>query len=90
VADAFRKRFDVGVLVTNDSDLAEPVRIVTQELGLKVGVLSPISGRYRRPSRELTKYATFVKAIRKGVLRSSQFPSALRDAAGSFSKPKDW
>lgn len=28
VRDTFRKQFEVAVLITNDSDLAEPVRIV--------------------------------------------------------------
>lgn len=41
--DAYSKRFKVAVTVTNDSDLAEPVRIVAQEIGLPVGLLNPIS-----------------------------------------------
>jgi uncharacterized LabA/DUF88 family protein len=42
--DAYTKRFEVAVLITNDSDLAEPVRIVAQEIGLPVGVESaPVS-----------------------------------------------
>jgi len=36
--DAFTKRFEVAVLITNDSDLAEPVRIVARELHLPVGI----------------------------------------------------
>jgi len=39
--DAYGKRFEVAVLVTNDSDLAEPVRIVAQQIGLPVGLLNP-------------------------------------------------
>jgi hypothetical protein len=39
--DAYGRRFEVAVLVTNDSDLAEPVRIVAQEIGLPVGLLNP-------------------------------------------------
>ncbi len=35
VCDAFQKRFEVAVLITNDSDLAEPVRIITKELGMR-------------------------------------------------------
>src|SRR6266699_3050420 len=37
VRDAFRQQFEVAVLITNDSDLAEPVRIVSQELQMPVG-----------------------------------------------------
>jgi hypothetical protein len=39
--DAYTKKFEVVVLITNDSDLAEPDRIVAQELGLPVGILNP-------------------------------------------------
>jgi len=88
--DAFEAKFDVGVLVTNDSDLAEPVRIVSQELGLKVGVLSPTARSGRRPSRELIKDATFTKRIRDNILKASQFPNPLRDSKGLIYKPSSW
>ncbi len=39
--DAYTGKFEVAVLITNDSDLAEPVRIVAQELNLPVGILNP-------------------------------------------------
>jgi hypothetical protein len=70
----------------NDSDLAEPVRIVSQELHMPVGILNP----HQHHSKELQRYATFVKRIRQGHLLASQFPAILQDAKGSFSKPVDW
>ncbi len=76
VRDAFRGEFEVAVLITNDSDLKEPVRIVRQELGFPVGIVNP----HRHASRALAKEASFVKQIRKGVLKNSQFP---RNAARS-------
>ena len=39
VRDAFQRTFEVAVLITNDSDLSEPVRIVRQELNLPVGMV---------------------------------------------------
>jgi uncharacterized LabA/DUF88 family protein len=84
--DAFRNDCDVAVIISNDSDLREPVRIATQELGKKVGVINP----HKHPSRELVQYATFVKQIRQGVLRASQFPASLTDKNGTFHKPKSW
>ena len=86
VADAFRRRFEAAVLITNDSDLTEPVRIVKQELGLVVGILNP----HRHPSRELLKNASFMKPIRAGVLASSQLPNPMHDAAGEIRKPSSW
>ena len=35
VRDAFKGAFDIAVVLTNDTDLVEPIRIVTQELGLQ-------------------------------------------------------
>jgi uncharacterized LabA/DUF88 family protein len=57
VRDAFRAAFQVAVLITNDSDLAEPVRIVRQELNLPVGILNP----HQHHSAELKRVATFLK-----------------------------
>ncbi len=36
VRDAFTDAFDVAVILTNDSDLVEPVRIAVQEAGKRV------------------------------------------------------
>jgi len=87
VNDGYKRRYEVAVLISNDSDLVEPVRIVRNELKFPVGVLNPIPDK---PSHELRKYATFVKPIRQGVLSASQFPSTLKDANGTFYKPPPW
>ena len=86
VRDAFRAAFQVAVLITNDSDLAEPVRIVRQELNLPVGVLNP----HQHHSAELKRIATFVKRIRQSDLVASQFAAVLNDAKGAFHKPPSW
>lgn len=39
--DAFRSDYDVAVVVSNDSDLAEPIRLVRSEFGLQVGLVNP-------------------------------------------------
>lgn len=84
--DAFRNDYDVAVIISNDSDLREPVRIVTQELGKPVGILNP----HPHPSKQLVHYATFIKQIRLGALQASQFPDSLTDPNGTFHKPKSW
>jgi uncharacterized LabA/DUF88 family protein len=86
VSDAYEDAFDAAVLITNDSDLREPVDLVRRRLGKPVGVLNP----HKHPSVALTKVATFFKTIRPGVLRASQFPDTLADAKGSFQKPAGW
>ena len=84
--DGFRGRYQVAVVVTNDSDLAEPIRIVRQELGLDVLILNP----HPTPSALLKRLATFIRPIRKGPLQASQFPHTMTDSKGVFSKPKGW
>lgn len=86
VRDACRGALDVAVLITNDSDLFEPARIVRDELGLRVGIVNPHPHR----SRKLAQVSTFYRQVRTGVLAASQFPSTLRDAAGTFHKPAVW
>jgi hypothetical protein len=86
VRDAFRGAFQVAVLITNDSDLAEPVRIVRQELNLPVGILNP----HQQHSAELKRVATFLKRIRQSDLITSQFPAVLNDSKGVIHKPASW
>lgn len=87
VRDAFLRRFDVAVVVSNDSDLYEPIRVVRQELGKPVGILIP---EERRPSAKLEPIASFVRSIRRAALAKSQFPEELVDAVGTFRKPASW
>jgi uncharacterized LabA/DUF88 family protein len=84
--DAYNKLFEVAVLVTNDSDLVEPVRIVRHELGLPVGILNP----HQHHSRQLSIHATFMKRIRQSDVSVCQFPTVMNDSKGSFHKPSSW
>ena len=87
IHDGHKGLYQVAVIISNDSDLAEPITIVRNELQLPVGVLNPIPAH---PSHALRKVATIVKPIRKGVLSTSQFPDRLKDPAGEFFKPPTW
>ncbi len=84
--DGFRKEYDCAVVISRDSDLLEPIRVVRQELGLAVGLLSP----GKKLSLALLPHVDFVKRIRRGVLDASQFPDELVDSAGKFRKPASW
>jgi uncharacterized LabA/DUF88 family protein len=101
--DAFVGDYEVAVIVSNDSDLAEPVRMVKVLLRKKVGILNPQINRpeYRNKqgnidysrvkfSYELRRYANFYKAITEEALRLSQFPDEMSDASGTFRKPATW
>jgi uncharacterized LabA/DUF88 family protein len=84
--DGVRGRYDVAVVVSNDSDLLEPIKIVRRDYGLTVGLLNP----QRLPSKQLRKNTDFVKQIRRGPLRVCQFPDVLADAKGTITKPSSW
>lgn len=84
--DAYQNRYDVAVVVSNDSDLLEPIKVVTKELKKRVGILNP----HKHPSRVLLNNSTFFKKIRKGVLKASQFSIMLKDEHGKFHKPSSW
>ena len=86
VHDAHIGRFDVAVVISNDSDLLEPIRVVRGELHKPVGILNP----HPNPSRALLPHLDFIKPIRTGVLRSSQFATTMTDAHGVFRKPASW
>lgn len=87
LADAFRDDADAFVLVSNDSDLTEPLRVVRHELDKVVGLLNPQA----RQSRALLRCdPTFVKQIRRGPVSASQLPPRLRDRHGVILRPPEW
>lgn len=86
LADGFRNDYEAAVIISNDSDLLEPIRLTRHELGKVVGILNPQA----RPSRALLPHVTFMKQIRPGVLATSQFLTTLIDAQGRFHKPPSW
>jgi len=85
--DGYQCAYGVAIVISNDSDLVEAIKIVRNELNKGVIVLNP---RPNSPSQELKRTATFVKDIRQGVLAASQFPISLKDRNGTFNKPPSW
>ena len=84
--DGYQNKYELAVLVTNDSDLLSAIQIVQTDLGLKVGILNP----QKHPSKVLKNEALFIRNLRKGIIKASQFSPSLSDANGSFYKPGDW
>ena len=88
VNDGWHGRYDLALLLSQDTDLIEPVRIVTSELGLKVGLVWLDGGQ---PNAELKNVASFVRHVRKSHLARSQFPDPLVASNGrTIRKPKGW
>lgn len=89
VFDACQGAFDTAVVISNDSDLAEPIRIVRHELGLKVGIINPHPAHMRSRGLEAAR-PTFIKQIRPSVLAACQFPDRLRVPSGYLPRPAKW
>jgi uncharacterized LabA/DUF88 family protein len=85
--DAFQNNYDVAAVISNDSDLVEPIRIVTQVLGKPVGLLSPVPN----PTPDLRRVSSFIRRISVSDLVASQFPNPIVRADGSeIIKPLLW
>ena len=85
VNDAHLDRYDLAVVISNDSDLVGAIEIV-RSVNKQVGVLCPSE----EISYSLKKAATFHRIISKDDLRDSEFPKFLRDDKGQFHRPKEW
>ena len=86
VNDAWADRFDVALIVSNDSDLAEALHLARAQ-GKIVGVASVAN----RPTRELNLNCDFFKHIRRHNLKNSQLPDPVVTREGrEIRKPDDW
>jgi uncharacterized LabA/DUF88 family protein len=85
--DGFNKDYEAAVVVSNDSDLTEPIRLVRHDLKLVVGILNP----HANHAYELKKIPPkFHVKITSGHLAASQLPPTLTDANGTVHKPSRW
>ncbi len=82
--------YDQAVVISNDADLALPIRMVRDKLNLPLGIVNPNLDPRATTPRELTDAATFVRRLRPSTLRSCQFPPELQDSTGTITKPAGW
>ena len=95
LVDAFRKDCDQLIVITNDSDLAEPVRIINKELLMPVGVFNTQTNDTARPSIQLRQVSKFNRDITsegpESHMALSQFPPRITDDHGhTITKPASW
>lgn len=85
INDGWKNLYDVAVVVSNDSDLIEPIRIVKEELKKTIGIICP----HDKLAEKITIIPpSFVKHISSTLLRKSQFPAVLPKT--SIKKPDSW
>lgn len=86
VRDALKGDFEHAAVLTNDTDLLDAFRIVTQEAKLPVTLLAPNS----RPSTSLVRLSTHVRHIQP-YLGACQLPNPVRRAGKPpIERPADW
>lgn len=85
--DGCRRDCDRMVLITNDSDLAEPLRLVRSELGIRTVVVNPQDPGKRSRMLEADEF----KQLRPSALAACQLPLTVVDRDGrSIHKPSAW
>lgn len=88
VVDASNDRADVYVLVSNDSDFADMLGLLSNELDARFGLFSPVESP---AARLLQQRPLFIKPIRRAVLLASQLPSAVVTPDGNtVYRPAEW
>lgn len=86
VRDALLGRFEHAAVITNDTDLCEPLRIVVADANLPITLLTPVM----KPAESLRRIATHVRHI-SGHLGTAQFPDPVIGADGQpIAKPAGW
>jgi hypothetical protein len=86
VRDALTGLFEHAAVITNDTDLEEPMRIVVQEAKLPVTLLTPVSN----PAGALKRLATEIRHVNP-YLGVCQFPNPVIGQDGRpIVKPVDW
>lgn len=85
--DAWRNAYDCAVVVSNDSDLAESLRLVKTQHGKLIGLVTP-GAPQRKTSQQLRQHADFVKPTRTWMLKASQLPDPIPGT--TIHKPPRW
>lgn len=85
--DAWLDRYDCAVLVSNDGDLAETLRLIKfHHPKKKIGLVFPRHRGY--PVRVLMQHANFMQRVRTGVLKACQLPDPIPGT--NLHKPASW
>ena len=83
--DSWLDAYDCGVVVSNDSDIAEAMQLVRRHHDKRIGLVTPGTGR---PSRQLLVHADFSRHIRENGLQNSQLPDTIPGT--NLRKPAAW
>lgn len=86
--DAWHDRYDCAIVVSNDSDLAESLRLVRVERRKRIGIVTPGDPKLRPVAVQLRRYSHFTLSITPELLAASQLPDPLPGT--TIRKPDAW
>ena len=87
--DACYDDFDEAVVISNDSDLVEPITAVRDRFHKRIGVVNP-DDAYKRSADLQNAGSWAFPTIYGRYLRDSQLPDRIADCDGAFGKPSRW
>lgn len=82
----FDKKCEQLLLVSNDSDLLAPIKIIKQKTQKRIGVVFPVARKGRIMSQEIKNEAHFYRRIKLSDIKECQLPVVL----GNIRKPPEW
>ena len=84
--DCVQDRYECAIVVSNDSDILSPIRIVRRDYGKKIGLASP----HTRPSLQLSQNVDFRIRVTETALSASQLPETIAFGNRQISRPTEW
>lgn len=86
--DAWHNRYDCAVIVSNDSDLSEALRLIKKQHQKHIILLVPGDPSKRPPAIQLKRYAHKTISIPQEAIINSQMPNPIPGT--NFHKPPEW
>lgn len=86
LCDGYEQKYDVAVVISNDTDLSLPIKSVRDRIGKPIYVVTPLP----KPHHDLCQACSGTRQIRSRLLAASQFPNQMVDQVGTFTKPPGW
>jgi uncharacterized LabA/DUF88 family protein len=86
--DAWLNSYDCAVIVSNDSDLAESLRLIKHQFKKTIILATPGEPKLRPTTFQLKKWAKATIHITDLALKASQLPNPI--PGGAIHKPSIW
>jgi uncharacterized LabA/DUF88 family protein len=86
--DAWQDKYDCAVIVSNDSDLSESLRLIKKQHKKKIVLLVPGDPSTRPPAIQLKRFAHKTISIPMNAIINSQLPNPIPGT--NFHKPAEW